>query len=435
VDGPITSPGLVAAALVEAVAPPSNGGSAMRSRLLGAVLAVLLSARLASASDWLLEPYLTMPSPLPVERILPYQTWCGYPSTFWLSAEFQSVWMKDGKLPPLVTAGPPGSQAILGQPGTVLLYGEEDANYNPFLGGKFMGGVWADYDQRYGLEGGFTFASEKDDQFVAFTPGGPNAPVLARPVINALTSQPASSASLIPGFRAGTIDVLSSTKFLGAEGHFLLNWRCLDNGRIDAMVGFRYLELDDHLEIDEAGELQVPEADGVGLLINRAVLSDVFDARSRFYGGYVGVKGSFQYDAWTVDAMARVALGVTQEEFGATGVTGTLLTGFQGTFAPGGLLALPTNSGVFQNDVFGVVPEGSVRVGYQVLERLKVYAGVSALYWNKVIRVGDQIDLTINPTQLPTSGVPFQGPAQPAVLFRDTDFWLVAVSVGLEVRY
>jgi hypothetical protein len=404
----------------------------MRRGLLGTLLALLAGAGLVSAGDPGYAPDPALPLPWSFERVLPYQTWCGYPHTFWLSAEFQSVWMKDGNLPPLVTRGPAGSQGILGQPGTILLYGDEEVNYNPFLGGKFMGGVWGDYNELFGLEGGFMFAAEKDDKFVAYTPGGPNAPVIARPVISALTGQQTSSLALIPGIQVGTIDVLSTSRFLGAEGHLIFNWHCLQNGRIDCLVGIRYLELDEYLEIDEAGVIDDGPSPSDGF---QAVISDEFDARTRFYGGYLGAKGQFYYDGWTLDLVGRVSIGATQEAVDITGITGFVSPTNISTYGEGGLLALFTNAGPRQKDVFGVVPEVGVRAGYQVLERLKVYAGINALYWNKVIRVGDQVDLTINPTQLPTSATPFQGPLQPTVLFRDTDFWLVAVSAGLEVRY
>lgn len=400
--------------------------------LFSSLLVLVGCAGFASGSDLYADS--DQPGILPwyVERVLPFQTWCGYPHTFWLSAEFQAVVMKDGHLPPLVTAGPAGSLGILGQPGTVLLYGDEDANHNPFLGGKFMGGAWGDYEELYGIEGGFTYASEQEDQFVAFTPGAAGSPIIARPVINAQTGQPSSSLALIPGFQVGTIDIQNTSSFLGAEGHLIRNCWCFATGRIDLIAGFRYLELDENLYMDEVGSIGPPSPLFSGF---RAVIADDFEVRTRFYGGYLGAKGEFHRDHWTLDVMSRVAIGSTQDEIGIEGVTafgppvGPLF------FRPGGLLALATNAGVRQKDVFGVVPEVSVRVGCQILERLNVFAGFSALYWNKVVRVGDQVNLTINPSLLPSASSSLVGPPLPNVFFHQTDFWLMTGSVGLEVRY
>ncbi|MCS6976298.1 MAG: BBP7 family outer membrane beta-barrel protein [Gemmatales bacterium] len=365
----------------------------------------------------------------PEQRIFPYQAYCGYPHTFWLSAEFVSWWMSDGRLPPLVTAGPAGSSAVLGEPGTVLLYGGSRADLDPLLGGQFRGGMWFDFEQFWGIEGGFQFAAERSDNFVAFTPGGPGQPVISRPVVDVLTGQPASTASLIPDFRTGTVDIYVSTRFLGAEGHVLRNLLCFPEGRLDLLIGFRYLELEEHLEADEYGDLSA------GILGTvPAVISDEFDARNRFYGGYVGVKAAWQWDRLTAEMMGRVSLGGTQQQIGITGVTGIgNLTpdGIRTTFFPGGLLAQATNAGLVDRDVFGVVPEGSLRIGYQILEHLRIHAGMSLLYWNRVVRVGEQVDLGINPN-IP---VPPGEPQRPALLFHDRGFWLFGLSAGLEVRY
>src|SRR5262245_36915693 len=54
-----------------------------------------------------------------------YQSWCGYPCYFWLSAEASAYWMKSTHLPALATAN--GS--------TVL--GGDDVDPGTFGGGRF----------------------------------------------------------------------------------------------------------------------------------------------------------------------------------------------------------------------------------------------------------------------------------------------------------
>src|SRR4051812_39535403 len=41
-----------------------------------------------------------------------------------VSLDFLYFWMTDLRVPPLVTTGPPGSQAVYGQPGTEVLRGD-----------------------------------------------------------------------------------------------------------------------------------------------------------------------------------------------------------------------------------------------------------------------------------------------------------------------
>jgi hypothetical protein len=103
----------------------------------------------------------------------------------------------------------------------------------------------------------------------------------------------------------------------------------------------------------------------------------------------------------------------------------------------GGLLALPTNIGTYSRDRFSVVPEIGVNVGCQVTNRLRVFAGYTFLYWSNVVRPGDQIDTTINPTQLPSAAGPgtLVGPARPAFAFHETGFWAQGINVGVQFRW
>ena len=107
------------------------------------------------------------------------------------------------------------------------------------------------------------------------------------------------------------------------------------------------------------------------------------------------------------------------------------------TIANGGILALPTNSGHFTHDPFAVVPEVGLNVGYQVTNRLRLFMGYSFLYWSNVVRPGDVIDRTVNLTQIPSNLGPgtLVGPARPAVVLKDTDFWAQGLNFGVAVRY
>ena len=104
---------------------------------------------------------------------------------------------------------------------------------------------------------------------------------------------------------------------------------------------------------------------------------------------------------------------------------------------PVGFLASGSNSGDYTRNVFAVVPEVGVNVGYQVTDHLRAFAGYTFLYWSSVVRPGDQIDLGLSGTQIPTDSRynPTAGPARPAVLLRDTSFWAQGINVGIEFRY
>jgi hypothetical protein len=84
-----------------------------------------------------------------------------------------------------------------------------------------------------------------------------------------------------------------------------------------------------------------------------------------------------------------------------------------------------------------VVPEIGVNLGYDITPRLRAYAGYNLIYWSTVVRPGEQIDRVIDVTQVPNSrtGLPSTGQLRPAVLFKDTGFWVQGMTVGLEYRW
>ena len=100
-------------------------------------------------------------------------------------------------------------------------------------------------------------------------------------------------------------------------------------------------------------------------------------------------------------------------------------------------MALPSNSGRFVHGRFAVVPELDVRLGYQLSRHARLFAGYTFLYWSEVVRAGDQIDTSLNATQVPVvrPAGPLLGPARPAFSFHGTDLWAQGGTFGLEFRY
>ena len=101
-----------------------------------------------------------------------------------------------------------------------------------------------------------------------------------------------------------------------------------------------------------------------------------------------------------------------------------------------GLLAQSTNIGEYERDEFSVIPEIGFTGGYMLTERVKLTAGYTFLYWSRVVRPGDQIDLEVNPELIPSDTVVGDGlPAHPQFVFRDTDIWAHGLNVGLEYAW
>jgi hypothetical protein len=101
---------------------------------------------------------------------------------------------------------------------------------------------------------------------------------------------------------------------------------------------------------------------------------------------------------------------------------------------PGPLLALPSNVGRMASDRIALVPELNLRVRWQVVDHLELTLGYNALYWNKILCPGDQMDAHVNTTQLPFRG-PVEGARVPAHEFVFTDAFAHGLEVGLGITF
>jgi hypothetical protein len=360
---------------------------------------------------------------------------CGPPGRFWLSADYLLWWIKDGHVPPLVTTSPASSGGILTNAGTVTLFGPDSSINGPVnSGGQFTAGCWFNEERTLGLEAGYFFLGSRGRNFAASGTGDPGTPTLARPFFNANTGMEDAEIVAAPGIAAGQVTVNTSSRLQGAQANALCNLCCGCGYRIDLLTGFRYLGLNEGVGVTE--DITVlptgPLPGGTQFHVN-----DGFATSNRFYGGQVGARGEVDFGRLFANFTGLVALGSSQEIVDITGSTRITTAAGAVTTANGGLLALPTNIGHYGHTRFGVVPTGSLNLGYRVTDHLRASVGYTFLYWSNVARPGDQIDRVVNPVALPTSmgAGGASGPARPSFLLRDTDFWAQGVSFGLEFRY
>jgi hypothetical protein len=343
---------------------------------------------------------------------------------FWLSADYLLWAIKGGHLPPLVTTGSPNSLGVLGQPGTSVLLGDKDVNGGPFSGGRFVGGVWLDDDHIYGFEGSYFFLAERSVKESAVSPGGLNAPILARPFFNVLTNQEDAELLAIPGQQAASVLVTATTSLQGAEATGVVGLCSGCRYRLEMLLGFRFLELDDKLGIAQQISFAPNAPVNAGSVINQL---DQFDTGNRYYAGQLGVRAETCYNGFLLGAVGKLALGANEEIANIAGATRFAAPGRNPLISSGGLLALPSNIGRFTHSEFAVVPEFGIQLGYQFAPHVRAFAGYTFLYWSTVIRSGDQIDRGLNPAQV--------GPNRPVFSFHETDFWAQGGNFGLEFRY
>jgi hypothetical protein len=204
-------------------------------------------------------------------------------------------------------------------------------------------------------------------------------------------------------------------------------------------MGFRYLNLEEDLSITETINVnpdptQLPP-DFRRFTGNQIVVNDDFSTENHFYGGQIGLNTSVYRGRWVLDLRGKIAFGVTHEIIDINGSTViTTPTGQVSTFR-GGLLAQASNIGSFTDDVFAVVPEANVNLGYQLTNHLGVFIGYTFLYWSRVVRPGDQIDRGLPELPFFPTGIHPVGEPRPALNIKQTDFWAQGLNFGAELRW
>jgi hypothetical protein len=87
--------------------------------------------------------------------------------------------------------------------------------------------------------------------------------------------------------------------------------------------------------------------------------------------------------------------------------------------------------------VFGSITEGGISFVFTPCKYVRFDVGYSALYWNSVVRPGNQINPNVSPTQVPTNNI-YSGPMpgnQPTFTFRSQGMVIQALNVGFTLYY
>jgi hypothetical protein len=350
--------------------------------------------------------------------------------------------IKDGPLAaPLATTSAPGSLGVLGASGTTVILGSNLVNFGNFNGSRWTAG-FSGPEELVGLEFTGFFLEKHSRDLFPISSDAAGAPVINRPIIDVTTGQETNFPVSAPGALSGTLGESLSSRMWGAEANgFGSLYRSL-RFNADILLGFRFLELEESLEIDQNSTVLENGTAGFGGSTlgpgSNLSIIDRFGTRNDFYGGQIGLQTEVRLgEHFFVYLVGKTAFGTNHESINNFGSTSQNLMGSPVTTLPGGLLVLRSNAGHFSKDEFAVVPEGGMNVGWQITHHICLSVGYTFLYCSSVIRPGDQIDRVVNPGLVPAS-LSFgsvTGPAVPTVHFRQTDFWAFGVSAGLSIRF
>jgi len=389
------------------------------------------------------------------ELCFPKEIWIGArscdQSRLWVSGEYLLWWIKNGPSPPPLAAL--GSIAdpvpgALGQPGTSVVLGGKELDYPSFSGGRFGAGYWLDSEQRWGVEAsGFFLGTRSLQQSVSS--GANGSPALFRP-FNDVTTGESSFFLSAPGFVSGSLTMSSTSELWGVEANAVMGLIRGDAWQIDALFGYRHLNLDESIGIATftrdfgdffgTGFLASPSNPGMFEKIGSTLaVVDSFHTRNQFDGGQLGFHASHDFLGGAyLDVRAQAALGSTHETIDIGGSTIQNQPGLPPAAFGTGVLAGQSNSGHFQHDQFSVVPSVGVRFGYRLRENVRAFVSYDFLYWSDVTRPGDQISRNVDFRSIPTSfayvpGFAAAAPSSPS--FQQSGFWAQGISFGLEFRY
>ena len=368
--------------------------------------------------------------------------WLAYPrsQTVWVRTKYL-YWETDGDdLPPLVTTSTPGTAddniGVLGLSTTQVLFGQQEVNDGPRHGGRIEFGI----GQFEGLQ--FDLYA-LDEESYGFFDASTGSPFLARPFFNIeLLQQDASilacPSCTVTGFPninlQGSIHIETTSEVRSAG----VSWRRLmwmDTWapfnafvRLNFLAGYRYFKLREGLAISDAIDF-IGAPFQAGTRLSRL---DIFDTSNEFHGGELGWLATIQRNRWSVDLLARLAMGNMQQVVDIAGFR-TLSNGTTSSATPAGFLTQASNSGRFVHDEFALIPELGVDIGFQLTDRVKLTFGYSFVYVSQATRPGDNIDLTLNEST--AGGLPSAAPARPLFTGSDSDFWAGGGTAGIEWRW
>lgn len=374
----------------------------------------------------------------PAEDIACDDGCCGYCGScmktrdVWGSVEFLMWWGKGTHLPPLVTTSPantPQAQAgVLGEPTTTILYGDLMSGDDLRAGGRATFGIWLDPEHNVTLGGKFYGLNSERQAFFAASTGDP---ILARPFFNTQIGQQDALLVAFPGLTEGNISVdHESDNFMGAEAFFEIMMHRECNRRVDLILGYHYLRMDDSLTINSFSA--VTEIGGVLPQGTTFDLTDRFSTENEFHGGEIGLKSKMARGCWSFDGLLKTSLGNQRQQVAIDG-TGVINVP-PGPDAPlnGGFLALPTNIGVYERNRFVLIPEAMLNLTYHHTPCLSFHAGYNIIWMTESVSSGDQIDLTLNLSQ---QAGPLVGAARPAFPFRERDYWVQGINFGVNLDF
>jgi hypothetical protein len=365
---------------------------------------------------------------------------------WWLDAGYRALWIKDMRF-----------QSTLVTSNGATLFGNQDVSFDTFNGVYANVGLWLNCRRTVGIEFNGFFV-DRQDVVQTFASDATGAPAITRPITDALRLAPVNVIVSSPGVASGSVTVDSASRLSSAGVNGVWNVMQCDNYSVNALYGFRYIDLEESVDIAQSstplnggafsfGGAPLPA--GVGLS-----LADDFHTRNQFYGGLAGTRGEWRLGPLFVGGLSTISFGPDHQTTEITGLTTPLAGGFQPlrggllavgggsapVIAPNGQIAALVQQGNinrYTTNRFIIAPEVGAELGIYVTNGLRLGVAYNFLYMSDVARPNRQIDTRVNQRFVPASPGFGAGAGQPLPLFpvSQEDFHAHAVTFTAEVRW
>lgn len=395
------------------------------------------------------------------------------PSSVWIEGEYLLWKIKKNPLPvPLVTQGSLSDPIIgaLGQSGTTIKLGKQPIDMGWMNGMQVTAGLWLTSTRQIGLEASYFLLPITTRKKSLHTSGEIGSPSYAVPIYDVtglwgLNGVPGESIYLLPGpldttpgFH-GDFNLKLSSQFQGAQLNGIYRFEKWHLFLLDALMGFRWLQLKEHLKF----QVSTHTVPNFPFGSSFADTKDRFNTDNNYYGGQIGMGAGYTSRRFDLKGIVQVGLGAILE---AIDIRGSSQTSDGNLFyetintsnetLKGGIFAQKTNIGTHYRQIFAAVVDANIQARLKVLSHLELGAGYSFLWISALARPGKQIDRKINPTltaladasretvgvqQAPTPfgmpgpAQPKQGPKRPKFSLKNSDFWAQGLTVGVTARF
>ncbi len=350
----------------------------------------------------------------------------------WARVEYLMWFSRGRNAPPLVTTSPdtivdPTQAGVIGADTSVLYGGDEPIGEDMRSGGRIsLGRLLA--DERTWLEGRFWGVEDSTERFFM---GSNGSPILARPFFNAVLGVEDALLVAFPGVATGgSVNVLAKNDMLSAEAWLRRTWCDCGHLRLDLLAGYQFARIDDFLSINST----LTSIDPLAAVPVNTVISatDAFGTQNEFHGLSLGFLLETRKDCWSLEVLGKIGLGNMRQQVSIAGTTNTDPPAGPAVQTAGGLLALPSNIGVYHGNRFTVVPELNLNVAYNFSPTWKIFAGYTVIYYSNAVLAGNQIDRAVNLSQVPGPPV---GPLRPEFSYVNSDFLIQGINLGAEYRW